>query len=85
MGNFGVDDDFEMTRVKLEELIMDKIKTSMQITEGAIRSGNLTVEQIDEVLYYVPLFFSLLIPNISKVLLVGGSSKIPLISELLIN
>ena len=37
----------------------------------------------DEVLYYVPLFFSLLIPNISKVLLVGGSSKIP--SELLIN
>ena len=50
MGNFGVDDDFEMTRVKLEELIMDKIKTSMQITEGAIRSGNLTVEQIDEVL-----------------------------------
>ena len=57
MGNFGVDDDFEMTRVKLEELIMDKIKTSMQITEGAIRSGNLTVEQIDEVLYYVLLLF----------------------------
>ena len=63
MGNFGVDEDFEMTRVKLEELIMDKIKISMQITEGAIRSGNLTVEQIDEVLL-CSIVFSLLIPNI---------------------
>ena len=49
-GNFGVDEDFEMTRRQLEQLFMDKIQLSMQITEKAIRDINLTVEKIDEVL-----------------------------------
>lgn len=54
-----------LTRAELEEMVRPRLRETLEALERAVRSANLTIDQV------------------SRVLLVGGSSRIPLVAEMI--
>lgn len=78
----GNDFSETLTRAKFEELNMDLFRQTMKPVERVLKDANVKKEEVDEVqLRVLHLVLSLI--GVAKIVLVGGSTRIPKVQELL--
>jgi heat shock protein 5 len=81
----GNDFSETLTRAKFEELNMDLFRKTLKPVEQVLKDANVKKEDVHEVTFFsISCYFSRLTPNIcTQVVLVGGSTRIPKVQQLL--
>jgi endoplasmic reticulum chaperone BiP len=79
----GNDFSETLTRAKFEELNMDLFRKTMKPVEQVLKDANVKKEDVDEVISVFTLLVSPYADNAHQVVLVGGSTRIPKVQQLL--
>ena len=78
----GKDFSETLTRAKFEELNLDLFRKTMKPVEQVLKDAGVKKEEIDEVRVFY-LFLGTVFQLLNKVVLVGGSTRIPKVQQLL--